>query len=96
MEITKKQTFSETFKVYFDRRMMKILLLGAKVVFLQSLEVFKSLAERRWIEQKHNRLGWVNFAVYAFNYLWAPIIDRVRSLVDEKVGHVVGLCSCKL
>ena len=29
MEIYKKQTFSETFSVYFDRRMIKILLLGA-------------------------------------------------------------------
>ena len=29
MEIYKKQTFAETFSVYFDRRMIKILLLGA-------------------------------------------------------------------
>ena len=29
MDIYKKQTFFETFKVYFDKRMIKILLLGA-------------------------------------------------------------------
>ena len=29
MEIYKKQSLGETFKVYFDRRMIKILLLGA-------------------------------------------------------------------
>ena len=29
MEIYKKQSFAETFSVYFDRRMIKILLLGA-------------------------------------------------------------------
>ena len=29
MEIYKKQTLSETFAVYFDRRMVRILLLGA-------------------------------------------------------------------
>ena len=29
MEIYKKQSFAETFQVYFDRRMIKILLLGA-------------------------------------------------------------------
>ena len=29
MEIQKKQTLSETFSIYFDIRMLKILLLGA-------------------------------------------------------------------
>ena len=29
MKIYKKQSFAETFSVYFDRRMIKILLLGA-------------------------------------------------------------------
>ena len=29
MKIYKKKSFSETFKVYFDKRMIKILLLGA-------------------------------------------------------------------
>ena len=29
MEITKKQSLSEAFKIYLDKRMLKILLLGA-------------------------------------------------------------------
>ena len=33
MEIYKKQTLSETFKVYFDKRMIKILLLDRLVDF---------------------------------------------------------------
>ena len=37
--------------------------------------------------------GWAGliFAVYAFNYLWAPIIDRVKiPLLTDKVGHRRG------
>ena len=31
------------------------------------------------------------FAVYAFNYLWAPLIDRIQnSLADKKIGHRRG------
>ena len=38
-------------------------------------------------------IGWAGliFAVYAFNYLWAPIIDRVRiPWLTNKVGHRRG------
>ena len=38
-------------------------------------------------------IGWAGliFAVYAFNYLWAPIIDRIRiPWLTEKVGHRRG------
>ena len=38
MEITKKQSLSEAFKIYLDKRMLKILLLGAisglEIIFL--------------------------------------------------------------
>ena len=33
MEVYKKQTLSETFSIYFDKRMVRILLLGAIVDF---------------------------------------------------------------
>ena len=39
MEIYKKQSLAETFSVYFDRRMIKILLLGAIMVSLGLLLV---------------------------------------------------------
>ena len=33
-------------------------------------------------------MGWFNFGVYAFNYLWAPIIDRIQiPLLSKKLGH---------
>ena len=35
-------------------------------------------------------IGWAGliFAVYAFNYLWAPIIDRIRiPFLTKKIGH---------
>ena len=38
-------------------------------------------------------IGWAGliFAVYAFNYLWAPIIDRVRiPWLTNKIGHRRG------
>ena len=63
MDIYKKQTFSESFRVYFDLRMIKILLLGAIsgfpwVIIGSSLSL---LAQRRWIKQKYYRMGWINF-----------------------------------
>ena len=37
-------------------------------------------------------IGWAGliFAVYAFNYLWAPIIDRIRIPLTKKIGHRRG------
>ena len=80
MEIYKKQTLSEAFSVYFDRRMIRILLLGAISGFPWVL-IGSSLS--LWLKEdglSRSTVGWAGliFAVYAFNYLWAPIIDRVR------------------
>ena len=93
MEINKKQTLAETFSIYYDRRMIKILLLGAIsgfpwVVIGSSLSL--------WLKEdglSRSTIGWAGliFAVYAFNYLWAPIIDRVRvPWLTNKVGHRRG------
>ena len=93
MEIYKKQTFSETFSVYFDRRMIKILLLGAISGFPWVI-IGSSLS--LWLKEdglSRSTIGWAGliFAVYAFNYLWAPIIDRVRiPWLTKKVGHRRG------
>ena len=93
MEIYKKQSFSETFKVYFDRRMIKILLLGAISGFPWVL-IGSSLS--LWLKEdglSRSTIGWAGliFAVYAFNYLWAPIIDRIRiPWLTKKVGHRRG------
>ena len=93
MEINKKQTFSETFSVYFDYRMIKILLLGAISGFPWVI-IGSSLS--LWLKEdglSRSTIGWAGliFAVYAFNYLWAPIVDRVRiPWLTNKIGHRRG------
>ena len=93
MEIYKKQTLAETFSVYFDRRMVKILLLGAISGFPWVI-IGSSLS--LWLKEdglSRSTIGWAGliFAVYAFNYLWAPIIDRVRiPWLTNKIGHRRG------
>ena len=93
MEIYKKQTFAETFSVYFDRRMIKILLLGAISGFPWVI-IGSSLS--LWLKEdglSRSTIGWAGliFAVYAFNYLWAPVIDRIRiPWLTAKVGHRRG------
>ena len=93
MEIYKKQTLTETFSVYFDSRMIKILLLGAISGFPWVI-IGSSLS--LWLKEdglSRSTIGWAGliFAVYAFNYLWAPIIDRVRiPWLTNKIGHRRG------
>ena len=90
MKISRKQTLAETFSVYFDRRMIKILLLGAVSGFPWVI-IGSSLS--LWLKEdglSRSTIGWAGliFAVYAFNYLWAPIIDKVRiPLLTNKIGH---------
>ena len=93
MEIHKKQTLSETFSVYFDGRMIKILLLGAISGFPWVI-IGSSLS--LWLKEdglSRSTIGWAGliFAVYAFNYLWAPIIDKIRiPWLTNKIGHRRG------
>ena len=93
MKLYKKQTLAETFSVYFDRRMIKILLLGAISGFPWVI-IGSSLS--LWLQEdglSRSTIGWAGliFAVYAFNYLWAPIIDRVRiPWLTNKIGHRRG------
>ena len=93
MKIYKKQTLAETFSIYFDRRMIKILLLGAISGFPWVI-IGSSLS--LWLKEdglSRSTIGWAGliFAVYAFNYLWAPIIDRVRiPWLTNKIGHRRG------
>ena len=93
MEIYKKKSLSESFKVYFDQRMIKILLLGAISGFPWVI-IGSSLS--LWLKEdglSRSTIGWAGliFAVYAFNYLWAPIIDRIRiPWLTKKVGHRRG------
>ena len=89
----KKQSLSETFSVYFDRRIIRILLLGAISGFPLVL-IGSSLS--LWLKEEglsRSTIGWAGliFAVYAFNYLWAPLIDRLQiPYLTKKLGHRRG------
>jgi MFS transporter, PAT family, beta-lactamase induction signal transducer AmpG len=89
----KKQSLSETFSVYIDKRMVRILLLGAISGFPWVL-IGSSLS--LWLKEEglsRSTIGWAGliFAVYAFNYLWAPLIDRLQiPYLTKKLGHRRG------
>jgi len=93
MDIYKKQTLSETFSVYFDRRMVRILLLGIISGFPWVL-IGSSLS--LWLKEdglRRSTIGWAGliFGVYAITYLWAPKIDRIRiPWLTNKIGHRRG------
>ncbi len=93
MEIYKKQSITEAFKIYFDQRMIKILLLGAISGFPWVI-IGSSLS--LWLKEdglSRSTIGWAGliFAVYAFNYLWAPLVDRIKiPWLTDKVGHRRG------
>jgi MFS transporter, PAT family, beta-lactamase induction signal transducer AmpG len=89
----KKQSFSEMFSIYFDRRMLKILLLGAISGFPWVL-IGSSLS--LWLKEdglSRSTIGWAGliFSVYALNYLWAPLVDRIQiPFLTKKIGHRRG------
>ncbi len=90
---TKKQSPSEIFSIYFDKRMLKILLLGAISGFPWVL-IGSSLS--LWLKEdglSRSTIGWAGliFGVYAFNYLWAPLVDRIQiPFLTKKIGHRRG------
>ena len=91
--IEKKQSWIESLLVYKDIRMLRILLLGAISGFPWVL-IASSLS--LWLKEEglsRSTIGWAGliFGVYAFNYLWAPIIDRIQiPILTKKLGHRRG------
>ena len=90
IEIKKEKTFLSSIKFYQDIRMLKILLLGAISGFPWVI-IGSSLS--LWLKEEglsRSTIGWAGliFAVYAFNYFWAPLIDRIRiPILTKKIGH---------
>ncbi len=86
----KKKNISQLLKYYFEKRMIKILLLGAISGFPWVI-IGSSLT--LWLNEEglsRSTIGWAGliFAVYAFNYLWAPLIDRIYiPYLTKKIGH---------
>ena len=91
--IKKEEKFSNLFKYYFDIRMLRILLLGAISGFPWVL-IGSSLS--LWLKEEglsRSTIGWAGliFGVYAFNYLWAPLIDKIQiPFLTKKIGHRRG------
>ena len=85
-----KNEYLGIFKYYHDIRMLKILLLGAISGFPWVI-IGSSLS--LWLKEEglsRSTIGWAGliFAVYAFNYLWAPLIDKLRiPYLTKKFGH---------
>ena len=83
-------SFTQSMTVYFERRMARILLLGIISGFPWVL-IGSSLS--LWLKEdglSRSTIGWAGliFGVYAFNFLWAPLIDRVRvPWLTSRLGH---------
>ena len=88
--IEKKQDWFQSLLVYKDIRMLRILLIGSISGFPWVL-IATSLS--LWLKEEglsRSTIGWAGliFGIYAFNYLWAPVIDRIQiPLLTKKLGH---------
>jgi PAT family beta-lactamase induction signal transducer AmpG len=82
--------FSNFIKPYLDRRMLRILLLGIMSGFPW---VLIGSALSLWLKENdlsRTTIGWAGliFGVYAINFLWAPLIDRLHlPFLSKKIGH---------
>ncbi len=89
----KKQSWIQSILIYKDTRMLRIFLLGAISGFPWVL-IASSLS--LWLKEEglsRSTIGWAGliFSVYAFNYLWAPLIDRIQiPILTKKLGHRRG------
>ena len=78
------------FSLYFDRRMLRILLLGIISGFPW---VLIGTALTLWLKEdglSRSTIGWAGliFGVYALNWMWAPLVDRIRiPLLTDRIGH---------
>ena len=89
MKILYQNKYS-TIKVFFETRMLKIFLLGIISGFPWVL-IGSSLS--LWLKEEglsRSTIGWAGaiFAVYAINYLWAPLVDKLKIFwLTKKIGH---------
>ena len=82
--------FINSFSPYIDRRMLRIFLLGLMSGFPW---VLIGSALTLWLKENdlsRTTIGWAGliFGVYAINFLWAPLIDRLHlPFLSKKIGH---------
>ena len=81
---------SPTIKTLFQKKILKIFLLGIISGFPWVL-IGSSLS--LWLKEdglSRSSIGWAGliFAIYAFNFLWAPLVDKVQIFwLSKKIGH---------
>ncbi len=80
----------ETIKLYFDKRMKRIFLFG----FISGFPwVLIGSALSLWLKENdlsRSTIGWAGliFGVYAINFLWAPLVDRLKiPFLSKSIGH---------
>ena len=77
-------------KLYLDQRMKRIFLFG----FISGFPwVLIGSALSLWLKENdlsRSTIGWAGliFSVYAINFLWAPLVDRVKiPYLSNRIGH---------
>ena len=83
-------TEQKSLSIYFDKRMLRILLLGIISGFPWVI-IGSSLS--LWLKEdgiSRSAVGWAGliFSVYAINFLWAPLIDKIKiPILTNLIGH---------
>ena len=77
-------------KLYLDKRMKRIFLFG----FMSGFPwVLIGSALSLWLKENdlsRSTIGWAGliFGVYAINFLWSPLVDRIKiPYLSKKIGH---------
>ncbi len=84
---------STIFRGYYDRRMFRIFLIGMISGFPW---VLIGSALTLWLREdgiSRTAVGFAGliFSVYAINFLWAPLIDRIKlPILGDRLGHRKG------
>jgi len=89
MEKQQSLNFLNTFKLYFDKRILIIFLLGMSSGFPW---VIIGSAMSAWLKESDLTRSAIGFfgtitAVYAVNFLWAPLVDRVKIPILGRLGQ---------
>ncbi len=90
MPILSTSDARQMFSAYHDRRMLRILLLGVMSGFPW---VLIGSALTLWLKEdglSRSAVGWAGliFSIYAVNFLWAPVIDRLTiPYLGERIGQ---------
>ena len=80
----------KSIKLYFDKRMKRIFLFG----FISGFPwVLIGSALSLWLKENdlsRSTIGWASliFGVYAINFLWAPLVDKIKiPFLSKIIGH---------